>query len=92
MHLYRRGERWRRPQREMVVAIELFVATQAVELRARVSGVLERQAFAASFWRRGDQHASCVALWWVAQNCGHVATYVAGKLGCSTRSARPAAR
>jgi hypothetical protein len=34
-------------------------------------------AFAISFWRRGDQHAACVALWWVAQSCGNVATYVA---------------
>ena len=33
--------------------------------------------FAVSFWRRGDQHAACVALWWVAQSCGNVATYVA---------------
>ena len=34
-------------------------------------------AFAASFWRRGDEHAACVALWWVAQSAGNVATYVA---------------
>jgi hypothetical protein len=34
-------------------------------------------AFAASFWRRGDQHAACIALWWLAQSLGNVATYVA---------------
>ncbi|MDB4885157.1 MAG: hypothetical protein JWN79_595 [Gemmatimonadetes bacterium] len=34
-------------------------------------------AFAVSFWRRGDQYGACVALWWVAQSCGNVATYVA---------------
>jgi hypothetical protein len=33
--------------------------------------------FVAYFWRRGDRHAASVALWWVGQNCGHVATYVA---------------
>ena len=33
--------------------------------------------FVGYFWRRGDRHAASVALWWVAQNCGHVATYVA---------------
>jgi hypothetical protein len=33
--------------------------------------------FAGYFWRRGDRHAASVALWWVAQNCGNVATYVA---------------
>ncbi len=27
--------------------------------------------------RRGDQHAASVALWWVGQNCGHIAYYVA---------------
>jgi hypothetical protein len=34
-------------------------------------------AFAVYFWRRGDRHASSVAVWWIAQNCGHIATYVA---------------
>lgn len=33
--------------------------------------------FAGYFWRRGDRHAASVALWWVGQNCGHIATYVA---------------
>jgi hypothetical protein len=33
--------------------------------------------FLGYFWRRGDGHAASVALWWVGQNCGHVATYVA---------------
>jgi hypothetical protein len=33
--------------------------------------------FAAYFWRRGDRHASTVALWWVGQSLGNVATYVA---------------
>jgi hypothetical protein len=34
-------------------------------------------AFAVYFWRRSDRHAASVAVWWVAQNCGHIATYVA---------------
>src|SRR6476661_9838274 len=33
--------------------------------------------FVGYFWRRGDRHAASVALWWVAQNCGNIATYVA---------------
>jgi hypothetical protein len=33
--------------------------------------------FAGYFWRREDRHSASVALWWVAQNCGNVATYVA---------------
>lgn len=33
--------------------------------------------FAGYFWRRGDGHSASVALWWVGQNCGHIATYVA---------------
>ena len=33
--------------------------------------------FLGYFWRRGDRHAASVALWWVAQNCGHIATYAA---------------
>ena len=33
--------------------------------------------FVGYFWRRGDRHAASVALWWVGQNCGHIATYVA---------------
>jgi hypothetical protein len=32
-------------------------------------------AFVASFWRR-DRYAAMVCLWWVAQNCWHVAVYV----------------
>jgi hypothetical protein len=34
-------------------------------------------SFLGYFWRRGDRHAASVALWWVGQNCGHIATYVA---------------
>jgi hypothetical protein len=34
-------------------------------------------AFVAYFLRRDDGHAASVALWWVAQNLGNVATYVA---------------
>ena len=33
--------------------------------------------FVGYFARRGDQHAASVALWWVGQNCGHIAYYVA---------------
>ena len=33
--------------------------------------------FVIYFVRRADQHSASVALWWVAQNCGNVATYVA---------------
>jgi hypothetical protein len=33
--------------------------------------------FVGYFWRRGDRHAASVALWWMGQNCGHIATYVA---------------
>jgi len=33
--------------------------------------------FVGYFVRRGDQHAASVALWWVGQNCGHIAYYVA---------------
>jgi hypothetical protein len=33
--------------------------------------------FVVYFWRRGDRHAASVALWWIGQNCGHIATYVA---------------
>jgi hypothetical protein len=33
--------------------------------------------FVAYFLRRGDRYAASVALWWVGQNCGHIATYVA---------------
>jgi hypothetical protein len=33
--------------------------------------------FAGYFWRRKDRHAASVALWWVGQSCGHIATYVA---------------
>lgn len=34
-------------------------------------------AFVAYFVKRGDRHAASVSLWWVGQNCGHIATYVA---------------
>jgi hypothetical protein len=34
-------------------------------------------AFVVYFARRGDQHSASVALWWVGQNCGHIAVYVA---------------
>lgn len=33
--------------------------------------------FVGYFWRRGDRHAASVALWWVGQNCGHIAYYAA---------------
>jgi hypothetical protein len=33
--------------------------------------------FVVYFARRGDGHAASVALWWVGQNCGHIAYYVA---------------
>ena len=33
--------------------------------------------FAGYFWRRDDGHSASVALWWVGQNCGHIATYIA---------------
>lgn len=33
--------------------------------------------FVGYFWRRGDRHAASVALWWVGQNCGHIAYYLA---------------
>ena len=33
--------------------------------------------FVGYFVRRGDHYAASVALWWVAQNCGHIAVYVA---------------
>ena len=33
--------------------------------------------FVVYFVRRGDRHAASAALWWVGQNCGHVATYIA---------------
>jgi hypothetical protein len=29
------------------------------------------------FLRRSDQYAASVALWWIGQNCGHIAVYVA---------------
>jgi hypothetical protein len=33
--------------------------------------------FIGYFLRRGDRHSASVALWWVGQNCGNVATYIA---------------
>jgi hypothetical protein len=33
--------------------------------------------FVGYFIRREDGHAASVALWWVGQNCGHIAVYVA---------------
>lgn len=33
--------------------------------------------FVVYFARRGDEHAASVALWWVGQNCGHIAYYAA---------------
>jgi hypothetical protein len=33
--------------------------------------------FVVYFVRRSDRHAASVALWWVGQNCGHIAWYVA---------------
>ena len=33
--------------------------------------------FVVYFARRGDEHAARVALWWVGQNCGHIAYYAA---------------
>lgn len=34
-------------------------------------------AFVWYFWRRDDSYSASVALWWVAQSMGNVATYVA---------------
>ena len=34
-------------------------------------------AFVIYFLRRHDRYAASVALWWVGQNCGHIAVYVA---------------
>ncbi|MEO8622292.1 MAG: hypothetical protein ABI625_14575 [bacterium] len=34
-------------------------------------------AFLGYFVRRDDLHAASVALWWIAQNCGNIAVYVA---------------
>ena len=34
-------------------------------------------AFVVYFARRGEQHSASVALWWVGQNCGHIAVYAA---------------
>ena len=31
--------------------------------------------FVVYFLRRKDQHSASVALWWVGQNCGHIAVY-----------------
>lgn len=33
--------------------------------------------FVVYFFRRDDHHAASVALWWVAQNCGHISVYAA---------------
>ncbi len=33
--------------------------------------------FLTYFLRRRDQYAASVALWWIGQNCGHIAVYVA---------------
>ena len=33
--------------------------------------------FVGYFVRRGDHYAASVALWWIAQNCGNIAVYVA---------------
>ena len=33
--------------------------------------------FVVYFLRRRDQYAASVALWWIGQNCGHIAVYVA---------------
>jgi hypothetical protein len=33
--------------------------------------------FVGYFWRRGDRYAASVVLWWVAQNCGQIAHYIA---------------
>lgn len=33
--------------------------------------------FVVHFWRRGDRHAASVGLWWIGQNLGNIATYVA---------------
>jgi hypothetical protein len=33
--------------------------------------------FVGYFWHRADWHAASVALCWVAQNCGNIATYAA---------------
>jgi hypothetical protein len=33
--------------------------------------------FVGYFLRRGDRHSASVALWWLGENCGNVATYIA---------------
>jgi hypothetical protein len=32
--------------------------------------------FAVALWRRGDRHGATVPLWWLAQNCWNISTYV----------------
>ncbi len=39
--------------------------------------LLMPMAFVIYFLRRQDRYAASVALWWVGQNCGHIAVYVA---------------
>ena len=39
--------------------------------------LLMPMAFVIYFLRRHDRYAASVALWWVGQNCGHIAVYVA---------------
>lgn len=34
-------------------------------------------AFVVYFVRRGEPHSASVGLWWVGQNCGHIAVYAA---------------
>lgn len=40
--------------------------------------------FVVYFARRGDQHAASVTLWWVGQNCGHIAIYAADDTSSSS--------
>jgi hypothetical protein len=39
--------------------------------------ILMPAAFVVYFVRRSDRHAASVALWWIAQNCGNIAHYIA---------------
>src|SRR5690554_5999801 len=33
-------------------------------------------AFVVALWRQGDRHGATVPLWWLAQNCWNISTYI----------------